>query len=147
GQAFNFFSFGLTNVSCFEQGFCSAPWIPYNGHCFHLQRNAQTWSGAQKACRAEGGDLATIRNVEDQSFVISHTIQTMPLLWIGLNDIRTEGLFDWSDHSHVSFTSWEYGKPGVSTDGDNCVLIRGEVHFLFLLVKFQISVQKTCHLI
>lgn len=57
--------------SSVEQGFCSTPWIPYNGHCFHLQRNAQTWSGAQKACRAEGGDLATVRNVEDQSFVIS----------------------------------------------------------------------------
>lgn len=56
-------------------------------------------------------------------------------LWIGLNDIRIEGLFDWSDQSHVSFTSWEYGKPGVSTDGDDCVLIRGEVRpcaYLFI---------------
>uniref|UniRef100_A0AAX7VPN3 Mannose receptor, C type 1b n=1 Tax=Astatotilapia calliptera TaxID=8154 RepID=A0AAX7VPN3_ASTCA len=113
--------------SSVEQGFCSAPWIPYNGHCFHLQRNAQTWSGAQKACRAEGGDLATVRNVEDQSFVISQLgYASTDELWIGLNDIRTEGLFDWSDQSHVSFTSWEYGKPGLSTDGDDCVLIRGE---------------------
>lgn len=61
----------LFSSSSVEQGFCSAPWIPYNGHCFHLQRNAQTWSGARKACRAEGGDLVSIRNVEDQSFVIS----------------------------------------------------------------------------
>uniref|UniRef100_A0A669D8Q0 Mannose receptor, C type 1b n=2 Tax=Oreochromis niloticus TaxID=8128 RepID=A0A669D8Q0_ORENI len=110
-----------------EQGFCSAPWIPYNGHCFHLQRNTQTWSGARKACRAEGGDLVSIRNVEDQSFVISQLgYASTDELWIGLNDIRIEGLFDWSDQSHVSFTSWEYGKPGVSTDGDDCVLIRGE---------------------
>lgn len=48
-------------------------------------------------------------------------------LWIGLNDRRTEGLFDWSDHSTVSFTSWEYGKPAVSTDQEDCVLIKGEV--------------------
>lgn len=54
-----------------EQGFCSDPWIPYNGHCFHLNRSLQTWANAQKECRKEGGDLVSIRNVEDQSFVIS----------------------------------------------------------------------------
>lgn len=54
-----------------EQGFCSNPWIPYNGHCFHLNREPKTWSGAQKECRKEEGDLVSIRNVEDQSFVIS----------------------------------------------------------------------------
>lgn len=48
-------------------------------------------------------------------------------LWIGLNDIKTEGLFDWSDHSTVTFTSWGFGKPAVSTDAENCVLITGEV--------------------
>lgn len=48
-------------------------------------------------------------------------------LWIGLNDRVTEGLFDWSDHSPVTFTSWEYGKPAVSSDAEDCVLIKGEV--------------------
>ncbi|XP_068593729.1 macrophage mannose receptor 1b [Cebidichthys violaceus] len=110
-----------------EQGFCSPPWIPYNGHCFHLHRTLQTWSDARKECRKEGGDLVNIRNVEDQSFVVSQLgYASTDELWIGLNDITTEGLFDWSDHSTVSFTSWEFGKPTVSTDADDCVLIRGE---------------------
>uniref|UniRef100_UPI0037E74650 macrophage mannose receptor 1-like n=1 Tax=Semicossyphus pulcher TaxID=241346 RepID=UPI0037E74650 len=109
-----------------EQGFCSSPWIPYNGHCFHLNRELQTWSGAQKECRKEGGDLVSIRNVEDQSFVISQLgYASTDELWIGLNDITIEGLFDWSDHSAVTFTSWEFGKPAVATDADDCVLIRG----------------------
>ncbi|XP_078120279.1 macrophage mannose receptor 1-like isoform X1 [Sander vitreus] len=110
-----------------EQGFCSTPWIPYNGHCFHLHRATQTWSDAQRECRKEGGDLVSIHNVEDQSFVISQLgFGTSDELWIGLNDRKTEGLFDWSDHSTVSFTSWEFGKPSVSTDTEDCVLIRGE---------------------
>uniref|UniRef100_A0A8C9WXJ1 Mannose receptor, C type 1b n=1 Tax=Sander lucioperca TaxID=283035 RepID=A0A8C9WXJ1_SANLU len=110
-----------------EQGFCSAPWIPYNGHCFHLHRATQTWSDAQRECRKEDGDLVSIRNVEDQSFVISQLgFGTSDELWIGLNDRKTEGLFDWSDHSTVSFTSWEFGKPSVSTDTEDCILIRGE---------------------
>lgn len=48
-------------------------------------------------------------------------------LWIGFNDRKTEGLFDWSDLSNVSFTIWEFGKPAVATDTKDCVLIRGEV--------------------
>lgn len=54
-----------------EQGFCSNPWIPYNGHCFHLNRSSQTWSNALKECRKEGGDLVSAHNVEEQSFIIS----------------------------------------------------------------------------
>ncbi|XP_053293421.1 macrophage mannose receptor 1 [Pleuronectes platessa] len=109
-----------------EQGFCASPWIPYSGHCFLLQRSLQTWSDAQRECRKERGDLVSIRNVEDQSFVISQLgFASDDELWIGLNDRTTEGLFDWSDHSAVSFTSWEYGKP-MSTETEDCVLIKGE---------------------
>lgn len=63
--------YNLLFSSSVEQGFCPSPWIPYNGHCFHLQRVAKTWSGAQIECRKEGGDLVSIRNAEDQGFVIS----------------------------------------------------------------------------
>uniref|UniRef100_A0AAQ6IFY1 Mannose receptor, C type 1b n=1 Tax=Anabas testudineus TaxID=64144 RepID=A0AAQ6IFY1_ANATE len=111
-----------------EQGFCPSPWIPYNGHCFYLIRTSKTWSDAQKACRKEHGDLVSIRNVEDQSFVISQLgYGPSDELWIGLNDRKTEGLFDWSDQTTtVSFTSWESGNPDVLNDVEDCVLIRGE---------------------
>ncbi|KAF7668435.1 hypothetical protein LDENG_00014620 [Lucifuga dentata] len=110
-----------------ETGFCSNPWIPYNGHCFHLHRTQKTWSDAQLECRKEGGDLVSIRNVEDQSFVTSQLgYASNDELWIGLNDKQMEGLFVWSDNSPVTFTSWEFGEPAVSADQEDCVLIRGE---------------------
>lgn len=59
--------------------------------------------------------------------LLSFSVASNDELWIGLNDKSREGLFDWSDHSHVTFTSWKFGKPGVSTDDDDCVLITGEV--------------------
>uniref|UniRef100_A0A3Q3KWV0 Mannose receptor, C type 1b n=1 Tax=Mastacembelus armatus TaxID=205130 RepID=A0A3Q3KWV0_9TELE len=112
-----------------EEGFCSSPWIPYNGHCFYLLRTPKKWTDAQKECRKEHGDLVSIRNVEDQSFVISQLgYASSDELWIGLNDRKIEGLFDWSDQSTVGFTSWQYGKPSVSAtaEEDDCVLISQE---------------------
>uniref|UniRef100_A0A8C9WX26 Mannose receptor, C type 1b n=1 Tax=Sander lucioperca TaxID=283035 RepID=A0A8C9WX26_SANLU len=112
---------------CYSKAAEVLPWIPYNGHCFHLNRTQKTWDDAQRECRNEGGDLVSIHNVEDQSFVISQLGYTSTdELWIGLNDKKMEGLFDWIDHSTVSFTSWEFGTPAVSTDIKDCVLIRGE---------------------
>ncbi|KAM6989317.1 LOW QUALITY PROTEIN: macrophage mannose receptor 1-like [Tautogolabrus adspersus] len=111
-----------------ETGFCSSPWIPYNGHCFYLNHTKKMWPDAQRDCRNRGGDLASIHSVEDQSFVISQLgFASTDELWIGLNDRKTEKLFDWVDHSTVSFTSWEFGKPVVFTDIQDCVLIRGEL--------------------
>uniref|UniRef100_A0A667XPX9 Mannose receptor, C type 1b n=1 Tax=Myripristis murdjan TaxID=586833 RepID=A0A667XPX9_9TELE len=111
-----------------EAGFCPSHWIPYNGHCFYLNRDKKTWSQALTECRKEGGELARADNVEDKSFLVSQ-IGYAPAtdeLWIGLNDKKTEGLFDWSDHSTVTFTSWEFGEPTVSADQEDCVLMRGE---------------------
>uniref|UniRef100_A0AAZ1WYV4 Mannose receptor, C type 1b n=1 Tax=Oreochromis aureus TaxID=47969 RepID=A0AAZ1WYV4_OREAU len=109
-------------------GFCTAPWIPYNGHCFYLYRNeTKKWSDAQKTCRKEGGDLVSIRNVEDQSFIISQLgYASTDELWIGLNDRNRERLFVWSDHSPVSYTSWDSREPTVTSEQEDCVLIRGE---------------------
>ncbi|XP_028988444.1 macrophage mannose receptor 1-like [Betta splendens] len=116
-----------TPTQAAETGFCSQAWIPYNGHCFHLNRTQKTWPEAQRQCRDEGGELVSMRNLEDQSFVISQLgYESTDELWIGLNDRKTEGLFDWSDHATVSFTSWEYGKPAVATNTKDCVLIRGK---------------------
>ncbi|KAM3604663.1 uncharacterized protein V6R79_014470 [Siganus canaliculatus] len=122
-----YFSNVDTSTEVHEAGHCSRPWIPYNGKCFFLNRTEKTWLDAQKMCRKEGGDLVSIRNVEEQSFVISQLgYVSSDELWVGLNDRKTEGLFDWSDHSTVSFTSWEYGKPAIFTDQEDCVLIKGE---------------------
>ncbi|KAG8014276.1 Macrophage mannose receptor 1 [Nibea albiflora] len=110
-----------------ETGFCAKPWIPYNGHCFHLNKTLKTWTDSQRDCRDEGGDLVSIRNLEDQSFIISQLgYESHDELWIGLNDRKTEGLFDWIDHTTVSFTSWTSGSPVLHTDVNDCVLIKGE---------------------
>lgn len=67
---------------------------------------------------------------------LSMSAESTDELWIGLNDRKTEGLFDWSDYSTVRFTSWEYENPAVLTVNKDCVLIRGQVRtFMWLWWK------------
>ncbi|KAK1878469.1 Macrophage mannose receptor 1 [Dissostichus eleginoides] len=96
---------------------------PTTGEYYQLNsQSALTWPQAEASCKQQGASLLSINDFHQQAFVTASTDE----LWIGLNDRKTEGQFDWIDHSTVSFTSWEFGKPAVSTDIKDCVLIRGE---------------------
>ncbi|KAJ8419188.1 hypothetical protein AAFF_G00006870 [Aldrovandia affinis] len=111
-----------------QHSFCPSQWVPYAGHCYSLQRRKIMWRDALSACHKEGGDLASIHNIEEQSFVISQ-LGYLPVdeLWIGLNDQRSQMLFEWSDRSHVTFTKWLVGEPTHGTNmQEDCVLIRGK---------------------
>lgn len=111
-----------------QPSFCPSHWVPYAGHCYYLERNKKMWSDALAACHKEGGDLASIQNIEEQSFIISQSgYLPTDVLWIGLNDQRNQMLFEWSDRSHVTFTQWETGEPSHATNlQEDCVLIRGK---------------------
>ncbi|KAM7390313.1 hypothetical protein PAMA_008472 [Pampus argenteus] len=111
-----------------QPSFCPSHWSPYAGHCYYLERSKKMWSDAMAACRKEGGDLASIQNIEEQSFIISQ-FGYLPtdVLWIGFNDQRNQMLFEWSDHSQVTFTQWETDEPSHVTNlQEDCVLIRGQ---------------------
>uniref|UniRef100_A0A4W5L1V1 Macrophage mannose receptor 1 n=1 Tax=Hucho hucho TaxID=62062 RepID=A0A4W5L1V1_9TELE len=108
--------------------FCTSHWIPYAGHCYYLQRTKKMWRDALAACHKDGGDLASIHNIEEQSFIISQSGYTATdELWIGLNDQRNALLFEWTDRSHVTFSYWQTGEPSHGANlQEDCVLIRGK---------------------
>ncbi|XP_072234626.1 macrophage mannose receptor 1 [Leuresthes tenuis] len=108
--------------------FCPSHWVPYAGSCYYLERNKKMWKDALAACHKEGGDLASIHNIEEQSFIISQSgYKPTDVLWIGLNDQRNQMLFEWSDHSHVTFTQWQSDEPSHATNyQEDCIIIRGK---------------------
>lgn len=58
-------------------------------------------------------------------------------LWIGLNDQKTQNLFEWSDRSHVTFANWLVGEPShVSFLKEDCVLMKGKVQTPLNLMYF-----------
>ncbi|KAJ6666767.1 hypothetical protein lerEdw1_020491 [Lerista edwardsae] len=107
---------------------CSSGWIAYAGHCYQLRRDSRTWKGAQQSCRKEGGDLASIHNIEEFGFVISQLgYAPNDQLWIGLNDQKTQMYFEWSDGTQVRFTKWQRGEPRyIENVQKDCVLMSGE---------------------
>lgn len=49
-------------------------------------------------------------------------------LWIGLNDQKTQNLFEWSDRTHVTFAKWLVGEPShTAILREDCVLMKGKV--------------------
>jgi len=99
---------------------------PANGHRY-LLLSASTWMEAEAFAKKQGGHLATVRNAEENDWLLN---TFAPLtgaadsgLWIGLCDPtkdRKGGAHDanfvWVDGEPVDFTFWYPGEPG-NTDG------------------------------
>ncbi|KAG5285389.1 hypothetical protein AALO_G00002830 [Alosa alosa] len=107
---------------------CSAPWIPYAGHCYFLNRTKNTWKDSNSQCLNAGGHLVSIHDIEEQSFVLSQLgYMETDKLWIGLNDQKTQLLFEWSDQSPVTFTTWDTEEPSHHRSVlEDCVLMGGK---------------------
>lgn len=56
-------------------------------------------------------------------------------LWIGLNDIKIQMYFEWSDGTPVTFTKWLRGEPSHENNRqEDCVVMKGKVRQLYLLM-------------
>nr|XP_057915903.1 macrophage mannose receptor 1 [Doryrhamphus excisus] len=119
---------GLPPPPIKQHSFCPNHWVPYGGNCYFLERSKKMWKDALTACRKEGADLASIHNIEEQSFIIAQSgYVAADVLWIGLNDEANQMLFEWSDRSQVTFTQWMTDEPSHATNHqEDCVLIRGK---------------------
>uniref|UniRef100_A0A8C0J0M3 C-type lectin domain-containing protein n=1 Tax=Chelonoidis abingdonii TaxID=106734 RepID=A0A8C0J0M3_CHEAB len=107
---------------------CPSGWIPYSGHCYMLYRAPKIWKDALSSCRKEGGDLASIHNIEEYSFTVSQLgYKPTDELWIGLNDLKIQMYFDWSDGTPVTYTKWLHEEPSHANNRkEDCVSMKGE---------------------
>ncbi|KAJ1100755.1 hypothetical protein NDU88_005834 [Pleurodeles waltl] len=107
---------------------CPNSWLSYAGRCYRLYRDPKPWEEALSACRKEGGDLVSVRHVEEHSFVVSQLgYQPTDELWLGLNDLKIQMLFEWSDGVPVTYTKWLRGEPSHHNNRqEDCVAMTGE---------------------
>uniref|UniRef100_A0A914XI61 C-type lectin domain-containing protein n=1 Tax=Plectus sambesii TaxID=2011161 RepID=A0A914XI61_9BILA len=84
------------------------------------------WWAAENKCYSWGGNLASIRTLQENNFVLS--LHKDYDAWIGYNDNEIEGSFAWAEDPmslyNSSFVDWANGQPDndiVSGTGQDCV--------------------------
>lgn len=92
------------------------PLFQRDGHLYLLTSASIGWSAAQLEAEALGGNLVTINDAAEESWLRS-TFGTQAF-WIGLNDIDEEGVFEWSSGEPVTYTNWAPGKPNSNGNED-----------------------------
>ncbi|PZU93180.1 MAG: hypothetical protein DCE90_16740, partial [Pseudanabaena sp.] len=69
-----------------------------------------TWQQAQVQAQSLGGNLVTIRDLTQNSWLVN-TFGRSTSLWIGLTDEVTEGQFKWASGETTVFRNWFSGEP------------------------------------
>ena len=82
---------------------CTCRRETYGGHVYLFCTGSQPWTNAQADCRGWGYDLVTIGDDGENGFV---RMNLSGDTWIGLNDRRSEGNYDWSDGSPFGYEHW-----------------------------------------
>jgi Ca2+-binding RTX toxin-like protein len=80
-----------------------------NGHTYLLS-SAGSWEKAQAEARLLGGNLVTINDAAEQTWLYN-TFGNNQSLWIGFTDKYTEGTWQWINGEPVTYTNWQAGRP------------------------------------
>jgi hypothetical protein len=94
--------------------------LVYNGHEYFLTARASTWMDSEAQAVAQGGHLVAINDAQEAAWIQANFgINTS--IWIGFNDLATEGNWVWSNGDPVIYTNWLPGEPNNSLDEDGAV--------------------------
>jgi ELWxxDGT repeat protein len=91
---------------------------PSNGHLYKLTAPS-SWHSALAQARSDGGTLATIRSQAEQDWL--WTEFGPDNLWIGLEDLDLNGVFEWSSGEPLNFATWCPGQPNGGSQGESVV--------------------------
>ncbi|XP_041893274.1 C-type lectin domain family 19 member A [Corvus kubaryi] len=115
---------------------CPLFWTEYEGHCYRYFPVNKTWAEADLYCAEfsigiRSAKLASIHSWEENVFVydlVNSRVPGIPTdIWTGLNDLRQEGHFEWTDGSSYDYHYWDGSQPddGIHSipEEEDCVQI------------------------
>ncbi|XP_072028695.1 uncharacterized protein [Amphiura filiformis] len=109
------------NVYKLGERSCLSDWSKFEDTCYYLNTSKTTFYDALRTCAQFGGSMVSIHSQAEQDFVTGMISSTS--VRIGLNDIRNESYFVWTDGTEVTFTAWSPGEPNGYGKREDCVYI------------------------
>ena len=114
---------------------CPSGSTSYNGRCYSVATTPVTYSDADTACKAKTnkaglkGSLVTIQSRYYQFIVTSVVQGQVPNggrqeYWIGLNDIKTEGMYVWQSGAPITYSNWDSHQPDDWRHTEDCAAWR-----------------------
>ncbi|XP_063078987.1 C-type lectin domain family 11 member A [Engraulis encrasicolus] len=96
--------------------------------CFLVYRAHETYDGAAQKCLERGGRLAMPRDRREQEALAEYVHAVFKPgnwpLWLGVNDLRSEGMYLYEDTTRVTYFQWRKHFLSSQPDGgkrENCV--------------------------
>ncbi|XP_013397759.1 uncharacterized protein LOC106164412 [Lingula anatina] len=144
GQSVNNIHFDLVSIADFDEqsvtpkvvlttpapqpeGICgSNDWIKYKGQCYYFSSGvndgSKDWYDSRDFCKAQGADLATIHNQDEQNFLQGQLFNTSrQYMWIGLNELDSTDGYKWADGSAANYFNWGPNEPNDYGGEEKCV--------------------------
>ncbi len=115
---------------------CPPLWTSLGGTCFRYFGFPRPMRIAERVCNQfTNNDTAVAHLVsissEEQNTLLYNLVESVapelppPPIWIGLNDIASEGLFSWPDGTPYVYQNWARGHPNNNGNAD-CVAMPAE---------------------
>ena len=120
---------------------CPIGWVVNAGKCyfsnyfsnyFSTSPTAMTYDHCQSDCANRGATLPCVMNAQEHAFLgdlpIPHGSSVLWGIYLGLNDIVTEGEFKWQEGCSSTFTSFPPNEPNdyQPLGGEDCVALRND---------------------
>ncbi|KAK3786895.1 hypothetical protein RRG08_051697 [Elysia crispata] len=115
----------LDSCLCATLKVCPAGWFTTatSRLCLKLIHTPENWTDARIKCQAENADLVIKIDQEKQNFMFANSSRL--LVWIGLNDRRQEGTFNWLDDTQKATNlTWAPSQPSHGPDADCVAMVR-----------------------
>jgi hypothetical protein len=100
---------------------------PANGHVYYRLSNSN-WSEAESfAVDVLGGHLVVINDEAENNYVLTNFANASGSgrVWLGLNDVGTEGNFVYSSGDPLGYTHWEPNEPNNNNNEDFVLMYSG----------------------
>ncbi|XP_045190921.2 uncharacterized protein LOC123547726 [Mercenaria mercenaria] len=103
-------------------------WTSCQGSTYMFVRTELTWINAKINCEAQASQLVKVDSLQIDTCIqdIFNSLYSGERvnLWIGANDIATEGIFEWADGSSVSgYDSWNNRQPDNALGNEDCAVL------------------------